>query len=185
MGTDKALLDVGGKPMIERIIQAASPAATELLIIAPSPDPLAYLDLPIHPDIEPGLGPLAGLHTALTRACCDNLVLLACDLPFITSDYIRFVAKRLGPHQVCLPRDRCGRLQPLCGAYARSCLPAVAQALPSRRQSMTDFHDKVDVFVLEPRQWLPYDVTGQLFTNVNTQTDYERACAAIRRADGE
>ena len=83
MGRDKALLQLGDQTLIERVLAAAHPLGYPRLIIG---DPAAYahLGLPVHPDRHPGLGPLGGLYTALSTTDAPVL-LLACDLPFLTS----------------------------------------------------------------------------------------------------
>ena len=86
MGRDKALLPLGDQTLIERVIAAARPLACPCFIVG-DPATYAHLGLPVHPDRHPGLGPLGGLHTAL-GATGAPVLLLACDLPFLTPDFL-------------------------------------------------------------------------------------------------
>ena len=82
MGRDKALLPLGGQTLIEHVLAAAHPLGFPRVIIG-DPTTYAHLGLSVFPDRRPGLGPLGGLYTALS-ATATPVLLLACDLPFLT-----------------------------------------------------------------------------------------------------
>ena len=111
MGRDKALLPLGGQTLIERVLAAAHPLGYPRVIIG-DPTAYAHFGLPVHPDRRPSLGPLGGLYTALSTTATPVL-LLACDLPFLTPDFLRHLVNRRGPHQAVVPHTATG-LQPLC-----------------------------------------------------------------------
>ena len=174
MGREKAFLELGASTLIERVIAAAAPLTSDWMVIAPGSDAFARLNLPILPDLRPHLGPLGGLHTALKRAAHPLVLLLACDLPFLTTDFLRFMVDRLGRHQALVPRNAIG-LQPLCALYTRSCLPAVEAAIQRRELHMPSFYPDVDLSILEPCEWREFDIHQLLFTNLNTPAEYQRA----------
>jgi molybdenum cofactor guanylyltransferase len=82
MGRDKALIPVGGTPMVVRVAEALWVAgAREVVAVGREPDALASLGLATVPDRRPGAGPVAGIVTALARARRDEVVLVVgCDL---------------------------------------------------------------------------------------------------------
>ncbi len=180
MGHEKALLKLGSSTLIERVIASAAPLTADWMLIAPRGRTFTHLQLPIHPDLHPDLGPLGGLHTALKRAGSPLLLLLACDLPFLTTDFLRFMLDQLGHHQALVPRSETG-LQPLCALYTRSCLPAVEAAIQRHQLHMPSFYDEVDLRVLDPREWQAFDVHNLLFTNLNTPGEYQRASRLVEQ----
>ena len=180
MGREKALLKLGSSTLIERVIAAAAPLTADWMLIAPRKRTFSHLELPILPDLRPGLGPLGGLHTALKRAACPLLLLLACDLPFLTTDFLRFMLAQLGHHQALVPRSPTG-LQPLCALYTRACLPAVEAAIQGDQLHVPSFYDEVDLRLLEPSEWQAFDVHDLLFTNLNTPAEYQRAGRLVER----
>jgi molybdopterin-guanine dinucleotide biosynthesis protein A len=82
MGRDKALIRVGGTPMVVRVAEALWVAgAREVVAVGREPDALASLGVVTVPDRRPGLGPAAGIVTALAWAGGDEVVLVVgCDL---------------------------------------------------------------------------------------------------------
>ena len=93
MGTDKAVLSVGGVPMATRVADALrAVGCVHVMAVGGDPAVLAPLGLPVRADVDPGEGPLAGIISALelhaTRDDVDSLV-VACDLPSLGSTDLR------------------------------------------------------------------------------------------------
>ena len=84
MGEDKALLQLDGIPLIERLLQRVSGLGDEILITTNRPQDYQYLGLRMASDPEPGAGALHGLHTALKAARGQTVLVLACDMPFVS-----------------------------------------------------------------------------------------------------
>ena len=82
MGRDKALIPVGGTPMVLRVVDALWVAgASDVVGVGREPDALALVGLATVPDDRPDAGPAAGIVTALARADRDEMVMVVgCDL---------------------------------------------------------------------------------------------------------
>ena len=174
MGRDKVHLKLGGEALIERVLAAVARLEVPCALIANRSEGFAHLGLPIHADLRPGMGPLGGLHTALSTTSAEAVLLLACDLPFVTARFLRFLVGQLGNHQAVVPRGEDG-FQPLCAVYARSCLPAVERLLDTDAFKVMRLFAEVDMCVLESDEWREFDPHGRLFVNLNTPEDYQRA----------
>lgn len=174
MGRDKAQLKLGHSTLIERVLAAVEPLAAPCMLLAGDPAPFGHLGLPVHADLRANSGPLGGLHTALSLAPSPTVLLLACDLPFVTVDFLRFLLRESRDRQAVVPRNDDG-LHPLCAVYARSCLPAVERALDRGDLRMRAFHAEVDVRILEPQEWQDLDPQKTLLANLNTPEDFRRA----------
>lgn len=179
MGRDKALLQLGGQTLIERVLTAAHPLGYPRVIIG-DPTAYAYLGLPVHSDRRPGLGPLGGLYTALSTTAAPVL-LLACDLPFLTQDFLHHLVGRRGPHQAVVPHTAAG-LQPLCALYEPSCLATIEAALQADQLGMRDLLSNLSLDLVREKDWQLYDEHGLLFANLNAPAEYERARAVLLKS---
>jgi molybdopterin-guanine dinucleotide biosynthesis protein A len=118
MGTDKALFEVDGSAMAVRVAEAAqSSGATEILIVGGTAAKAKKLPGVFKKDLYPGEGPLGGVITALKAASHDSVVVLSCDMPFITDAVISSLVRALSDAQATVGRT--DRLNWLCAAWSK------------------------------------------------------------------
>ncbi len=181
MGRNKALLPVGGVPLIERVLAALQPLATEILLITNEPAPYAHLGLPCIPDERPGYGPLMGLYSGLKAARHEAVLLVACDMPFLNPAVLAQLVELLPGYDLVIPRTAEG-LHPLHACYRRStCLPAVGAAIAAGERRMIAFHDRVRVREVGEDELAAYDPAGLTLLNVNTPAELAAAEHIWRR----
>jgi len=173
MGRDKALLEVGGRTLVGRVVDAAQAAGAHRVVTLGGPDReigVAHL-----PDRESGRGPLAGIASALSSLGPDPVVVLACDLPGIDPATIRLVAESLGTHDVAVART--DRLEPLCSAWRpERCLDTVEQALERGDRAVYTVLDRLDV--------VEVPVNAARLRNLNTPDDVAQFGSGARVEGG-
>lgn len=181
MGRNKALLPVGGVPLIERVLAALRPLATDILLITNDPATYAHLNLPCVPDEQPGYGPLMGLYSGLKAARHEAALLVACDMPFLNTALLARLVELLPGYDLVIPRTGEG-LHPLHACYRRStCLPAVATAIAAGERRMIAFHPQVRVREVGEDELAVFDPAGLALLNVNTPADLAAAEHIWRR----
>jgi molybdopterin-guanine dinucleotide biosynthesis protein A len=118
MGSDKALYEVDGSTMAQRVADAATAAgASELLVIGGTAARAKKLTGTWKKDLYPGDGPLGGVITALKASSHDSVVVLSCDMPFITDAVITSLIRGLADAQATVGRT--DRLNWLCAAWSK------------------------------------------------------------------
>jgi molybdopterin-guanine dinucleotide biosynthesis protein A len=177
MGAPKALLDVGGRPMVGHVADTVACVASGVTIVSDRSVELSFLGLPVIPDVHHASGPLGGLHAALTAARTEAVLIVSCDLPFLTSDLLSCLIRRHGRKPATVPQT--DRLHPVCAIYERSLAEPAARSLAEGRRSMLAFlesvgYEAVDVTTMEP------PVDPMALTNVNDPG--ELASARRRRS---
>jgi molybdopterin-guanine dinucleotide biosynthesis protein A len=184
MGQDKALLPLAGRPMIEHILTRIAGLGDETLITTNEPENFEYLGLPLASDEEPGAGALPGLRTALQAAQGDQVLVLACDLPFVNRLLLEHQLSLVSKADVIVPRWG-GNYQTLHAVYARKkVLEAVDEALAQGERRMISFYPQVDVYSLSPEEIAEFDPKGRSFFNVNTPEDLAEAERLLAEARG-
>jgi molybdopterin-guanine dinucleotide biosynthesis protein A len=175
MGIDKALVELGGKPLIEHVLERVGNLGDDLLITTNHPEGLEHLGIRLVPDRVPGAGALHGLETALTGADGDYVLLLACDAPFVSRRLLEHIIEEQARGDVIIPKYEY-RFEPLQALYRRSaCLPAVKEAIRSGNKRMISFFPEVDVHPINEKIIDRLDPTGMSFFNVNTDSDLREA----------
>jgi len=178
-GADKALALWQGVPLALSVAEQVRAAAGSVVLVG-SPAKYAHLGLQVIADSVSGAGPLAGLTAALQHTKAESNLVVACDMPYVTSEFLSFLlaaASRRDP-DILLPVDRKFRPQPLCAVYARRCRPAIDSALTKGLRKMTDAFETLRVLRMPHAEYGSYDRRGLLFANLNTPEDLEAALPA-------
>ena len=175
-GADKAQLAVGRARIIDRQLAALSAVADDIRNVCNDPERYAALGVRVIPDAIRDAGPLGGLYSALLDARQDRVLVIACDLPFVTAALLgRLVeeSRIAGDVDAVVPRSARG-LEPLCALYMVRCAAAARDRITRGTLQVGALLDAVTTRILEPEMLAPYD-EGALFQNVNTPHDHERA----------
>jgi molybdenum cofactor guanylyltransferase len=189
MGMNKALVDVGGQPIIERVLaRVRDLGQTETLLIANEHDAYAHLGLPVYPDVMPGKGSLGGIYAAVYHTTAPHVLTVACDMPFLETDLLRYMLRLLTdetpPPDVVVPRVE-DYPQGLHAIYSKGCLVPIRERLEQDRLKVIGFYPDVRVRYMDEDEYTPYIPGGQPFFNVNTpeQLAAARQFAAERLQD--
>ena len=175
-GADKARLAIGGARIIDRQLAALSAVASDIRIVANDGERYAELGLRVIADAIPEAGPLGGLYTALVDATHDRMLILACDLPFVTAALLQRLVDESGTGQeidAVVPRSARG-LEPLCALYMTGAAAAARVRIERGDLRVAGLLADLRVRELGPETLAPYD-GGSLFENVNTPHDHARA----------
>jgi len=178
MGTNKALLEVGGSPMLRRTAGLLRPLVEDLFVVADDPAPYADLGLPVVPDVHPGCGAAGGIHAALSRAAHPLVLCVACDMPHLSRALLELLlAAALPEDDALLPRVR-GYPEPLLAVYGRGALPGFEHAIGAGRLRVVHALEGLRVRYVEERELAAADPGLRSFVNVNTPAELASARVA-------
>lgn len=173
MGQDKAFLPVGGRSLIERVIQRVAPLSDDVAIITNLPDRYRRLGHRLVGDVYQGKGSLGGIYTAIHAASYPHCLVVACDMPFINSDLLRYLMSLTPGFDVVVPYIK-ESPETMHAIYSQGCLEPIRRRLLAGRLKIVDFFEDVRVRYVEPDDVARFDPTFRSFLNVNTPTDWER-----------
>jgi molybdenum cofactor guanylyltransferase len=181
MGVDKGLLEIAGEPMIVRAARLVESVVGAPAVVVGTPEKYRGLGLRAIADDWPGCGPLGGIATALRASEADWNLMVACDLPYLTREWLEFLLQRArdSAEEAVVPMNLTPAnkrgAEPLCAVYHKGCEPTLRRALERGVRKVTDGLAELRVEVIEPAAWKGFDSDGLLFKNVNTSADYEEA----------
>jgi molybdenum cofactor guanylyltransferase len=181
MGVDKGLLEIAGEPMVVRSARLVESVVGAPAVVVGTPEKYRGLGLRAIADDWPGCGPLGGIATALRASEADWNLIVACDLPYLTREWLEYLLQRARDSEeeaavpMNLTRANKRGAEPLCAVYHKGCEPTLWRALERGVRKVTDGLAELRVEVIEPAAWKDFDSDGFLFKNVNTPADYEEA----------
>ncbi len=165
MGQDKALLPWKGSTLLESVAREVYNAAGNVTLIG-SPERYGSLGFPVISDKMEGCGPLGGLQAALSATTAEWNVLVACDMPAVTTQLLEQLleAAEASGADALVPSTPAG-LEPLCAVYHVRLLPAVESAIHSKLLKMHDFVSSIQACF-----WPTADAS--VFRNINTPQEF-------------
>ena len=185
-GRDKAALVIGGRTILERQIEALAPVVSEILLVRPAKagyhDSHAGLVEAGHHDTHsgrptrfiydrvPDSGPLGGIDAALAAAHDDPTIVIACDMPFVTTPLLSYLLQASADADVVVPRTERG-YHPLCAVYRKTCAEEVVRRLASRQLAVAGLFDAVRVRAVGSEELERFGPGDHLLANVNTAAD--------------
>ena len=145
-----------------------------ILIVGGNPSQGQAAGITVVADRMAGTGALGGLYTALVEAPTDQVVVIACDMPFLTAPFLSRLAELGADAEAVVPRDANG-LHPLCASYLRTVEDRLRRRIEAGTLRIIDALGDLEVREFGPDELLPFDQDGRLLLNVNTPDDYQRA----------
>lgn len=183
-GKPKALEPVGGVTIAERAIGALRQVADRVVLVANEPEAYRQLGLETRPDLQPGLGALGGIYTAVAwakEAGCRGALVTASDMPFLSAALLARLVDAAREDEIVVPESDSKRgLEPLCAFYGTGCRPAIEAAITRDDLRVVSFFPEVQVRTIPGDEVARFGDPSLLFLNVNTPADYERAAAHAR-----
>lgn len=189
-GQDKALIAVGGKPMLARTLDVVGASGVRETRIVGARSKYGEFGARCVKDKWPGEGPLGGILTALINSVKYkygyfwNLV-VSCDMPFLTVDWLAFLVERTrsSEAQVVLARSGEG-LEPLCACWRTDAARTLKPAFERGVRKVTGGIALLRAEVLDEPDWKRFDNHGRLFSNMNTVQDYEETKRILEAESG-
>ncbi len=170
MGSDKGLMSLNGKRMVEHAHDVLAPLCTNVIILSNNS---AYHSLPyqISSDLIKNKGPLAGIYTGLSLSDTEVNLFITCDSPKLSTAFYKHLVAHLSEKEAVIPYDN-QRLYPLTAVYRKNCLNAFGQQLKQNRLKVKEAIELIDAKRLLVDHQLPF-FEEELLANINTIKEFE------------
>ncbi len=184
MGTNKALLDVHGEPMIQRIYRTLAEIFIEVIVVTNEPERYTFLPCRKVNDLWPGTGTMVGIHAGLAACEGSDAFVVGCDMPFLKPSLIRHLVGLKDESDVVVPRTPDG-LQPLHALYRRSSIRFIERYLQKGDLSMMHLLAELRTRQVTPGEIECVDHSFSSFINVNTLEEYDRHCSGGQKLSAD
>jgi molybdenum cofactor guanylyltransferase len=181
LGKDKPAALIAGRPMIWHPLRAAADAGLEAFVVAKRRTRLPDFDVPVLREPDEPTHPLCGVVEALAFASglgAGAVLLLACDMPFVTGPLLGWMAARDGAVTGRLD----GRRQPFPARVPVGALPLLRRALAQSRPLGAAL-EELSPEVIDERQLRRFGEPRRLCFNVNDGEDLRAAAEWLACSD--
>jgi molybdopterin-guanine dinucleotide biosynthesis protein A len=177
LGRSKALQVIGGKSLIQWVVDRLAILSTEIIIATAHGEAIpcsSAVRIKTVADIYPGKGPLAGIHSGLTASSSSQAIVVSCDTPFLSVSLLKYMTQTLADSDIALPRIG-EMVEPLCAVYSKNCLAPIQKLLEQDERQIRKLFSMVKVRYVEEDEINSFDPEHLSFFNINSQDDLERA----------
>ncbi|MDF2999934.1 MAG: mobA [Bacillota bacterium] len=171
---NKALLKMGGESLIEIILNQVT-VFDEILIVTNTPEDYAALGVRTITDIIPQMGPLSGIHSGLTHASNAYSIVVPCDMPFINSQLLLYLASQAEGYDAVVPKFE-DKYQPLCSVYSKTCIDPIRFCLENDLRKITRFYSMIRIKEIPESELRGFGDPNAFFRNINDPQEYETFC---------
>jgi molybdopterin-guanine dinucleotide biosynthesis protein A len=178
-GHDKAFVQIGGVPLIERITEEMRRIFMRVILVTNQKKEFEYLELPMIEDIIKGLGPIGGIYTGLSSISEQAGFFVACDMPLLHEGLIRYMIEVIDNHAAVVPSV--GKwVEPLHALYARSCLGPIKGLIDEKCYQVRRFYDLVPVRYVREDEIRLFCSPDEAFLNINTPEEFARIQSLVK-----
>ena len=175
LGGAKATVELAGRPLIAYTLDAIEKTGLDVVVVAKRDTPLPDLAVPVWYERDEPEHPALGITTVLQRTPTEYVLVLGCDMPFVTTELLAHLASV--PYPLAMPSAG-GRLHPLIGLYARGLATAFAFSLGTNK-SLQETVAELDPHLIDESELEQFGDPERLLFNVNTPEDLERAAELL------
>ena len=174
MGQDKAFLDVGGRRVIERVLEVVQPLTDDLFISTNAPEKYAEFGLRLVEDVYPHKAALGGIYSVIHAARQPHVLIVACDMPFLNAALLQYLLELAPTADAVVPLVHPPRLETLHAVYSKKCLPAIESRLLADKLRIIGFFEDISIRYVNRDEVARFDPNFYSFINMNTPQEWQR-----------
>jgi molybdenum cofactor guanylyltransferase len=176
LGQPKPMLELDGVTLLKWSVVRLSAVFKQITVVTDRPEFAAGLPVKVTGDLLTGCpkSPLRGIHAGLNISSLPYQFVTACDMPFINTALIKYMAGLTCGHDVVVPRVK-DYYQPLYAFYSRSCLEPIRRRVEAGEGKVTGFYDGLKIRYVSFEEISRFDPRQESFFNINTWEDYRKA----------
>ena len=171
MGEDKGLLNLNGSAMITHVINTLKEITDDVFIVSNNNE-YGKFGLPVYRDLITNKGPIAGIYTGLLNSASEVNIIVSCDSPFVSIDFLKNLMLRSITFDVTIPSYN-DRIHPTIGIYNRSIIEILKQQIDSNELKLMLAIEKVKHQIIKFSS-IDKDIDPKIFSNINTKQDLSK-----------
>lgn len=178
-GQNKAFLEIGSIRLIDYISEEMRNIFKRVILVTNQKEDFEYLELSIVEDLIKGLGPIGGIYTGLKSITGQAGFFVACDMPLLNKDLVRYMVDIIDNHSAVVPLVA-NEVEPLHAIYAQSCLGPIKSLIDAKRYQVRLFYGHVSVRYVKEDEIRKFCSPTEAFLNINTPDEFAKIQSFIK-----
>ena len=167
-GRNKAMIEVGGRRILDRIYEIFSQIFEEIVIVTNDPIRYSEWNALLVTDIFPIRSSLTGIHSGLFSVSNPYAFITACDAPFLKRELIECLIELIDTKSDVIVPETSRGFEPLCAVYSKNCLGLIENSLKREKFKIRKIFDKLRIKKVSESLLRQHDPNLESFININT-----------------
>jgi len=172
MGSDKSLMVLNGKTLVEYAIDALKPLCNKV-VISSNNFIYEFTGCEVWPDELPDRAPMIGIYSCLKRSETEINIILSCDMPLMSTAMLEYLLNQSANHDITVPIQEDHRIEPLCGIYKKSAVEILMDFIDNGNFRLNECIQAASSRLVTVGPELPF-YSPDLFSNINYREDFDR-----------
>ncbi len=176
-GRSKALQVIGGKSLIQWVVDRLAILSTEIIIATAHGEAIpcsSAIRIKTVTDIYPGKGPMVGIYSGLIASSNSQAIVVGCDTPFLSTSLLEYMTQICSTFDVVVPRIK-KKVEPLCAVYSKNCVAPIQELLEHNELRISELFGMVKIRYIEEDEINRHDPEHLSFFNINSLNNLESA----------
>jgi len=167
MGTDKALIQINGKTLLENAIDICKPHC-RTIIISSNNSGHELFGYEIIPDEIKNCGPLGGIYSCLKKSVTEWNFVLSVDAAFVPVSFVQFLISETENFDAVVPVHQNGK-EPLVALYHKRCIPEIIKQIETQDFKIHRLFNSLNITFTDSQKWI--QKYPEIFRNLNRPED--------------
>ncbi|GAA0127218.1 molybdenum cofactor guanylyltransferase [Clostridium sp. CTA-19] len=175
MGFDKQFLEINNNRLIDSLVKKLKNEFEEIIVVTNKAEQYVEKDYKIISDEIKNCGPLGGIHVGLKNSSSKYTYFIACDMPNINLDYIKFMKSKIEKLELdaCITKSKNGKIEPFNGFYSKKVIDVIEKQVLEKKLAISYLIDNVNAVYIDEKDAKYYNDSLNMFINLNTQKELE------------
>ncbi|MDP2335425.1 MAG: molybdenum cofactor guanylyltransferase [Bacteroidota bacterium] len=170
MGSDKSLMELKDKSLVEYAIDALKPLCSKV-VISSNNSVYGFTGCEVWPDELPDGAPMIGIYSCLKRSETEINIILSCDMPLMSTAMLEYLLANSENYDITVPVHSDGFIEPLCGIYKQSSIEILKEFIDRSNFRLNQCIQAASSQLVPVGPQLSF-FSSSLFSNINTPDDY-------------
>lgn len=174
MGFDKSKIEIKGKYLIDLEAEKLQEIFDEVLLVAEKKDKFKNSKYTVLEDLKKEYGPAGGMYTALKYSASEYVFFMACDMPIINIEYIKYMMEIIKEEKYdCVIPRHDKWVEPLYAFYSKGLIKNFEEGITNNNLALYDIIKDSRLHYISEDITQTYSKDLDIFTNLNYIKDLE------------
>ena len=170
MKYNKEYIKINNRYLVHILIDTLSILFHEIIVVSDNINHYKEFNVKVVSDILKGSTPIIGLHSGLVNSTNNYNYVIACDMPNINLEYIKYLQSIIIDKEAYVTKQN-SFIEPFNAIYSKSIIPTIDAFISKENYGFQRLVKSLNTHYITESKASQYNTDGNMFLNINSETD--------------